>query len=233
MKGTRPLTTEEIIAVSEQFDGIYEVRNRSLFMLGVSVGGRISELLALKIDDVWQNRQPVSDLLFRKRIVKGREASRMVPVNEDGKYAISELIDWHYERYGDLNPKRPVFISRQGGEALSRSQAHRILERAFMKAGLNGKLATHSLRKTFAQRCFDACSDIYQVSELLGHKDVETTKQYIGISYTKLQETVQSIELEGNISRKTLHSKRDDKIISINKKRLSQSKILKGSGKDV
>ena len=57
MKGTRPLTTEEIIAVSNQFAGTFEVRNRSLFMLGVSVGGRISELLALNIGDVWGNRR--------------------------------------------------------------------------------------------------------------------------------------------------------------------------------
>lgn len=57
MKGTRPLSTDEIIAVSEQFDGTYKVRNRSLLMLGVSVGGRISELLALRISDVWQNGQ--------------------------------------------------------------------------------------------------------------------------------------------------------------------------------
>lgn len=54
MKGTRPLSTDEIIAVSQHFDGTYEVRNRSLFLLGVSVGGRISELLALKIEDVYQ-----------------------------------------------------------------------------------------------------------------------------------------------------------------------------------
>jgi integrase len=66
MKGTRPLTTDEIIAVSNQFDGTYEVRNRSLFLLGVSVGGRISELLALKLSDVWQNEQAVTDLLFEK-----------------------------------------------------------------------------------------------------------------------------------------------------------------------
>jgi site-specific recombinase XerD len=71
MKGTRPLTTDEIRAVSKQFDGDFAIRNRSLFMLGVSVGGRISELLALTIGDVWQNNQPVSDLLFEKDIVKG------------------------------------------------------------------------------------------------------------------------------------------------------------------
>ena len=54
MKGTRPLSTEEILKVSEHFAGMYEIRNKTLFMLGVSVGGRISELLALKIEDVYQ-----------------------------------------------------------------------------------------------------------------------------------------------------------------------------------
>ena len=203
MKGTRPLSTDEIIAVSNQFDGTFEIRNRSLFMLGVSVGGRISELLALRISDVYQNEQAVSDLLFQKHIVKGKEMARMIPINQDGKQAISELIAWHKEQFFNLDPKRPCFISRQGG-SISRSQAHRILESAFRKAGLNGKLATHSLRKTFAQRCYDASDDIYKVSELLGHKNVETTKRYIGISYTELQATVRAIEL--NEIRKTLHS---------------------------
>ena len=206
MKGCRPLDTNEIIKIAEQFDGTFEVRNRSLFMLGVSVGGRISELLSLRIDDVWQNGQPVSDLLFQKRVVKGKETARMIPVNADGRQAIIDLIHWHIQHYGDPEPRRPLFMSRQGGEALSRSHAHRILEAAFRKALMNGKLATHSLRKTFAQRCFDACGDIYQVSELLGHKNVETTKRYIGISYTKLQETVQAIEIDNNKILKTLHS---------------------------
>jgi site-specific recombinase XerD len=173
-------------------------------MLGVSVGGRISELLALKVSDVWQNGQAVSDLLFQKDIVKGKETARMIPVNEDGRQAISELLTWHQNQFGNLDSRRQLFMSRQGGEALSRSQAHRIFERAFQKAGLNGKLATHSLRKTFAQRCYDACGDIYKVSELLGHRNVETTKRYIGISYTELQATVKAIEL--NERRKTLHS---------------------------
>lgn len=64
MKGTRPLDNTEIRKVSEAFRGIFAVRNRSLFMLGVSVGGRISELLGLKVSDVWQNDRPIKDLLF-------------------------------------------------------------------------------------------------------------------------------------------------------------------------
>ena len=66
MKGTRPLNTHEIRKVSECFTGTFETRNRGLFMLGVSTGGRISELLSLTIGEVYQNQQPVSDLLFDK-----------------------------------------------------------------------------------------------------------------------------------------------------------------------
>ena len=48
MKGTRPLNNDEIRRVSNCFDGnLFEARNRGLFMIGVSTGGRISELLGL------------------------------------------------------------------------------------------------------------------------------------------------------------------------------------------
>jgi integrase len=55
MKGTRPLDNDEIRLVSACFTGTFEVRNRGLFMLGVSTGGRISELLSLRVADVYQN----------------------------------------------------------------------------------------------------------------------------------------------------------------------------------
>ena len=55
MKDTRPLDNDEIRRVSTSFDGMFEARNRGLFMLDVSTGGRISELLSLTIRDVYQN----------------------------------------------------------------------------------------------------------------------------------------------------------------------------------
>ena len=64
MKGTRPLDNTEIRRVSACFDSTYEARNRGLFLLGVSTGGRISELLSLRIGDVWQKDKTVTDLLF-------------------------------------------------------------------------------------------------------------------------------------------------------------------------
>lgn len=208
MKGARPLGSDEILSVAEQFQGMFSVRNRSLFLLGVSVGGRISELLALRIGDVYQNGGPVSDLLFEKDVVKGKETARMVPMNFDGKQAIRELVEWHKECFGNLDGYRPLFPSRKHLKAISRVQAHRMLARAFTKAGLNGKLATHSMRKSYAQRMYDATGDIYLVKEMLGHKDVKTTQEYLGVSYAKAQAASKAIELKraGNRTRVLLHS---------------------------
>ena len=79
MKGTRPLDNNEIRLVSACFTGTYEVRNRGLFMLGVSTGGRISELLSLTIGDVYQNRRAVTDLPLTNpssRVVRSPERCR-------------------------------------------------------------------------------------------------------------------------------------------------------------
>ena len=201
MKGTRPLNNKEIRLVSTCFNGTFEARNRGLFMLGVSTGGRISELLSLQIRDVYQNGKPVTDLLFNKSIVKGGEVSRAVPVNSDGRRAIEDLIAWHGERYQNTEKRRPLFPSRngQGQQPMSRRTAHDVLKVAFEAAGLNGHLATHSLRKSFAQRLYDKTGDIFAVQEMLGHKSVSTTQKYLGVNYTSVREAVEEMSLESEL----------------------------------
>ena len=149
-------------------------------MLGVSTGGRISELLSLQIGDVYQNGSAVTDLLFEKSIVKGGEVSRAVPMNADGRRAIDDLIAWHREHYRNTDESRPLFPSRHksGTVSMHRQTAHDILKKAFIAAGLNGKLATHSQGKSFAQRLYDKSGDIYLVQELIGHKNIGTTQKY-------------------------------------------------------
>jgi len=198
MKGTRPLSNAEIEKVSKCFEGMYEVRNRALFMIGVSTGGRISELLRLKIGDVWQNDRPVTDLLFQKGIVKGGKISRAVPLNADGRLAVNDIISMVPP---PPNPEAPLFQSRKGG-AITRKAAADILSQAFTAAGLNGKLATHSLRKSFAQRLYDESGDIFMVKEMLGHQSVQTTQVYLGINYANLKETLENIAIAtGDIHR--------------------------------
>ena len=197
MKGTRPLDNNEIRLVSACFTGTFEVRNRGLFMLGVSTGGRISELLSLRVGDVYQNRKPVTDLLYNKSIVKGGEVSRSVPVNADGRRSIDEMVNWHRRHYGSIASKRPLFPSRHKSGTLSmhRQTAHAILKTAFIEAGLNGHIATHSLRKSFAQRLYDKTGDIYMVQELLGHRNISTTQKYLGVNYADAKAAVESIAL--------------------------------------
>ena len=202
MKGTRPLDNDEIRLVSACFTGNpFEVRNRGLFMLGVSTGGRISELLSLTIGDVYQNRNPVTDLLFDRSIVKGGEVSRAVPVNTDGMRAIDDLVRWHREQYHTTHKRRPLFPSRNGGgkHRMTRRAAHNVLKSAFVSAGLNGHLATHSLRKSFAQRLYEQTGDVFTVQEMLGHKSIATTQKYLGVNYASVREALQKMSLDGEL----------------------------------
>ena len=209
MKGTRPLDNDEIRSVSTCFTGTFEARNRGLFMLGVSTGGRISELLSLTIGDVYQNKKPVTDLLYNKSIVKGGEVSRSVPVNADGRRSIDALVSWHQEHYRSIASKRPLFPSRHksGTVPMHRQTAHAILKTAFIEAGLNGHIATHSLRKSFAQRLYDKTGDIYMVQELLGHRNISTTQKYLGVNYADAKTAVESIALITESDRTTLSSR--------------------------
>ena len=47
------------------------------------------------------------------------------------------------------------------------------------------------LRKSFAQRLYDATDDIYVVQEMLRHKNVTTTQGYLGVNYAKVREAVE------------------------------------------
>ena len=78
---------------------------------------------------------------------------------------------------------------------MHRQTAHAILKTAFIEAGLNGHIATHSLRKSFAQRLYDKTGDIYMVQELLGHKNISTTQKYLGVNYADAKAAVELIAL--------------------------------------
>ena len=127
-------------------------------------------------------------------MVKGGEVSRAVPVNRDGnRQAVDELISWHIDYYGMTENDRPLFPSRNGGgrKPLSRRNAHDVLKVAFESAGLNGHLATHSLRKSFAQRMDEQTGDIFAVQEMLGHRSVATTQKYLGVNYASVRDALE------------------------------------------
>ena len=150
-------------------------------------------------------------MLYSKSVVKGGERSRTVPVNRDGRWAIDDLIAWHRERYNTLHKSRPLFPSRQGKrpQPMSRRTAHNVLKAAFEAAGLNGHLATHSLRKSFAQRLYEQSGDIFMVQELLGHANVATTQTYLGVNYASARQAVEEMAFSVDIHGTHLYGKQE------------------------
>ena len=88
---------------------------------------------------------------------------------------------------------------------MNRQTAHDMLKEAFMAAGLNGKLATHLLRKSFTQRVYEQSNDICLVQELLGHKNVATTQKYFGVNYADAREAAEGMALASE-SYRTINS---------------------------
>jgi site-specific recombinase XerD len=193
MKGMRPLTEKEIQKVSQAFSGRYDIRNRCMFILGVKTGMRISEMLSLNVEDVFEKDRPVDVLSLRKQQVKGKKEARSIPLNDAAKDAIQELVSWLSWNMEELTEDTPLFPSQVGGDRITRIQAHRILKRAYEKSGLTGKLATHSMRKSFGTRIYQATKDIMVTKELLGHANVNTTQKYIGVGMDALRAAVDAI----------------------------------------
>lgn len=192
MKGSRPLTEEEIYKVSQAFSGKYEVRNRCMFILGIKTGMRISELLSLNVGDVFEKGRPIDVLNLRKQQVKGKKEARSIPLNVAAKDVIKELVEW-LSQQGETTAETPLFPSQTGGDKITRMQGHRILKRAYNDAGLTGKVTTHSLRKSFGTKIYNVSKDIMVTKELLGHANVNTTQKYIGVGMDALRAAVEAI----------------------------------------
>jgi len=192
MKGARHLTPQEIQNLAQSFFGEYEVRNRTLFLLGLNIGTRISELLALNVGDVWQYEKPVEILELRKAITKGKK-TRQIPLNEQAKEVITELIKWKESQGEDLSPNVPLFISRNGNKRLSRFRVHQILKESFQSSECSGRVSTHSLRKSFAKALLVSGNNLRAIQVLLGHASLATTEKYLAVSLDELSQAVNSL----------------------------------------
>jgi integrase len=191
MRGCRPLTDEEVSIISRSFGGTYAKRNKALFVVGHRTGFRISELLSLTVGDVLQHGRIGDHLTVQRKHMKGGKAgktsSRTVALHPEARAALSVWLEALTKLLkGALDPMTPVFCSRVRDKDtglrrhISREQAWRILKEAFSSNELSGKLGTHAMRKTFANRMYDKLNrDLVKVQRAMGHANINSTVQYL------------------------------------------------------
>ena len=201
MKGCRPLTETEIQFVLRYFETVStsfahkpcQDRNKAIFLLGISTGLRVGELCGLRIRDVYADGKVVPDIYLEASMTKTKHA-RAVPLNRDARRAIRSAIKWQEKNFGSISPDKPLFPSEKG-VCLKRMGVYFVLDKAFTACGIEGKVSTHSMRKTFATRLYEATNCLYTVKEILGHSDIESTRDYIGIPYKQLHRAVRLLDM--------------------------------------
>jgi integrase len=184
MRGCRALSEQEVCEVKESFRGTYRVRDRCLFIVGIHTGFRISELLSLRVGDVWQHDRIPDHVTVRRKHMKKKVESRTVRLHPEAKQA---LLPWlmALQEHGGLQPKMPLFRSRKSktcARAISREHAWYVLKGTFNRNQLMGPLGTHSMRKTLARRAWEFFQhDLLKVQRVLGHKSIQSTISYLGV----------------------------------------------------
>lgn len=158
-------------------DGPAVLRDRALLELLYSAGLRISELVALDVDDV--------DLTLRtvRCLGKGRK-ERIVPFGRPAARAVRELVT--HGRTA-LHVAGPWLLCNQRGGRLTRQGAWKIVKRHAEAVGLGDVVSPHTLRHSFATHLLDGGADVRVVQELLGHASVNTTQIYTQVSTTRLR----------------------------------------------
>lgn len=188
MKGCRAITDIEIELVKKE---LKNPRDYAIFILGLKCGFRVSELLSIKVSDVIQFNSIVSHLTVSRKNMKGKHSSRTTILHPEAKSAILELINAEH-----LESEHYLFQSRKGiNQPIKRGQAWTILKTAFRMCQLQGKVATHSLRKSFAARVYEATNkDIVKTQHALGHKSLSSTSSYLDASSDEIDNAILSIK---------------------------------------
>lgn len=191
MKGSRALSDDEVSQVLASLEqGKYPLRDRALFLLGIRAGFRISELLSLRVSDVLQNEHYVDKVSVARRHMKKKREGRTVALHPEAKEAlklwVSELLQSH------PNSETFIFQSRKGNNcALSRISAWKVLQTAYEKCGLTGKLGTHCMRKTFAKRMYQKLGrDLLKTQKALGHASVNSTVSYLSVDEDEIDDAI-------------------------------------------
>ncbi len=159
------------------------MRNKAMLEMLYGCGLRVSELVGLKISNLFL------DIELVKVQGKGNK-ERLVPI---GGEAIKYLKIWLNELRVHLNINAGkedfVFLNRRGSP-LSRVMVFIIIKDLATKIGLKKKISPHTFRHSFATHLIEGGADLRAVQEMLGHESITTTEIYTHLDRDYLRSTI-------------------------------------------
>lgn len=189
MAATEPIRDKnQLKALSEYFLKRGQLRNYVLVVLGVHTALRISDLLRLKWVDVYDKER--GD--FRAHVTITEKKTGKTKTIALNKHAVNALRLYFPHQRGEF-----IFVSnRKNGKAISRIQAWRIIHGAVLAVGIAGKIACHSLRKTWGYHAWTskAVSPVV-IMDIYNHSSYEVTRRYLGVVQDDLDRAYLGMEL--------------------------------------
>ena len=165
-----------------------QYRNYCLFVCGINLGLRISDLLKLRISDIYNKTE--------LRLTEQKtNKSKVININE----ACQKAVRTYLNSLSSFDINDYLFKSRKGSGAINKKTAHQIINDACLSCNIKGNFGTHSLRKTFAYQLYINNSDnvliLEYIMQLLNHKSQATTIRYLGLEKEKLDGFVNELNL--------------------------------------
>lgn len=159
-------------------------RNKAIIEVLYSCGLRVSELITLKISDIYPEEG------FVQVFGKGSK-QRLIPISETALHEISlYMLD---RNSWDIKPGHEDFLFlNQRGSHLSRQAIFDLIKKCALEAGIKAVVSPHTLRHSFATHLLEGGADLRVIQELLGHESILTTEIYTHIDMTFLRETILS-----------------------------------------
>lgn len=178
------LTLEEIDRIEDSIDlsKAEGARNRAIIEVLFSCGLRVSELVNMKLSDLY--------LEDRVLLVRGKgNKERLVPVSNK---AIADLKRWFFDR--NLMKIKPgeddyVFLNRRGAH-LTRTMILIMVKRQAKEAGIKKTISPHTFRHSFATALLQGGADLRSIQAMLGHEKIDTTLVYTHISNEQLRKAI-------------------------------------------
>jgi integrase/recombinase XerD len=178
------LTPDEIDALESSIDlSKWEGhRNRAIIEVLFSCGLRVSELVNLKMSDLYKEEMYV-------RVIGKGSKERLVPISPK---AIKELEWWFDDRnHMTIKPGEEdyVFLNRRGAH-LTRTMILIMIKQQATEAGISKTISPHTLRHSFATALLEGGADLRAIQVMLGHESIGTTEIYTHIDMSTLRQEI-------------------------------------------